>query len=116
VFPVTMEEMDPFSEPEPSQGALVRLEDGRCVVVIYGKETGTLKVLVPEGADPTEEISAFLAEVPISSRAITWRVDAPSVAPAKAPRSRRRHATVHVGAPAKKAARKVAQHAPRRKR
>ena len=73
LFPVEMEEIDSLAEPEPSVGALVQLRSGPYVVVIYGKETHTMKVLVPQGTDPIKGIEQVLAEVPIPKRRIRWR-------------------------------------------
>jgi hypothetical protein len=75
LFPVDMEEIDPHAEPEPSVGALVQLQSGPYVVVIYGKESHTMKVLVPDGTDPIKGIEQVLAEVPIPKRRILWRYE-----------------------------------------
>lgn len=133
LFPIRFDDMDPFSEPEPSQGALVQLKSGPFAVVVWGKSTGNLTVSLPEKADTGKVIAALLAEAPLSSKAITWRLDvaAPKRARAAATactvsttstakRRSRPQARPHVGAhamAAKKPARKAAhQLAPRRKR
>ena len=124
LFPVRFDDMDPFSEPEPSQGALVQLESGPFAVIVWGKSTGNLTVSLPEKADTRKVIEALLAEAPVSAKAITWRADEATpeiarVATAANRRSRpqaRPRAGAHAMA-AKKAARKAAHHdAPRRKR
>src|SRR5262249_1507992 len=78
VFDVPMSEMDPFTEPEPSAGALVQLTDGSYVVVVHGKVTGTLTMSLPEETDVEDGIAAFLDDVPLTSKSILWRKDAPA--------------------------------------
>jgi hypothetical protein len=130
LFPVRFDDMDPFSEPEPSKGALVQLKSGPFAVVVWGKSTGNLTVSLPEKADTGKVIAALLAEAPVSSKAITWRLDVPAPKRARAAtavsttsaakRRSRPQARPGVGAhamAAKKPARKAAHHlAPRRKR
>ncbi len=86
LFPVKMEEMDSWDEPEPSKGALIQLESGHYLVVIYGKETQTTEILVPEGTNVTTGIEALLAEVPLSPKSILWRRDAARGTAAPKPR------------------------------
>lgn len=123
LFPVRFDEMDPFSEPEPSRGALVQLESGPFAVVVWGESTGNLTVSLPEKTDTGKVIAALLAEAPLSAKAITWRVDeaAPAIVRVRTPAKRcRPPARPRAGAHAmatKKTARKAAHHhAPRRKR
>jgi len=75
LFPVDLAEIDRWAEPEPSVGALLQLRSGPYFVVVYGKETQTLKLLLPEGTDPSTGLEEVLAEAPIPERAILWRHD-----------------------------------------
>ena len=78
-FPVETDELDAFAEPEPSVGALIQLECGSYVVVIYGRTTGTMKLLLPKGTEPGSGLDAVLAEVPLPPDCVRWRYDAESV-------------------------------------
>jgi len=82
-FPVAFDEMDTFSEPEPSEGALVQLESGPFAVVVWGKSTGRLTVSLPEKADAGKVIPALLEEARLPAGAITWRADQASPARAR---------------------------------
>ncbi len=78
-FPVETDELDALAEAEPSIGALIQLECGSYVVVIYGKTTGTMKLLLPQGTEPGRGLDAVLAEVPLPLHCVEWRCDAESV-------------------------------------
>ena len=79
LLPIELEELDPFAEPEPSVGALLQLVSGWYVVVVYGKVTSTMKVLIPEGTDPARGIDAVLDEIPLPPSSIRWRYTRESV-------------------------------------
>jgi hypothetical protein len=69
--PVVLEQLDPFSEPEPSQGASIELASGRLVVVIYGLQTErlSLHVVWPDAAQAVDD---FLRESRLDQSAIEW--------------------------------------------
>lgn len=74
-FPVQFLDIDTFAEAEPSMGALVQLESGGYVGLIYAKLSETLKILLPEGMDPKTGIDALLEEVALPPSTVTWRCD-----------------------------------------
>lgn len=75
LFPVSFEGLDPWSMPEPSKGALIRLKSGRLAVVTYGTMSHTLELSLPKGSDAGRGIEDILSEVPIKPEAIQWRKD-----------------------------------------
>ncbi len=75
LFPVPFEAMDSFSEPEPSEGALVRLENGLQVVVVYGKVTHRTTLSFPAGADLTTALPTVFAELSIRPSEIVWTAE-----------------------------------------
>lgn len=79
LFPIPMDELDPFAEAEPSVGALVQLRSGNYFVVTYGNVTNTVKLLIPVGSDRLRGIEEILAEAPIPSAAVRWRVSPEAV-------------------------------------
>ncbi len=71
--PVPFDEItDPLATPEPSKGALVRLDAGGYVVLYYGKESGQLIVEVPETTDGSTLVAAFFREVPLPASRVLW--------------------------------------------
>ena len=76
LVPVTMEDLDPLSEPEPSIGTLIQLKSGDLVVATYGLKTGNLLLQVPKSKLVSEAIAilmqAILKEIPIETKDITW--------------------------------------------
>jgi hypothetical protein len=72
LFPVKMKSIDPLSEPEPSEGILLRLKSGDYAVLVYGKSSGMLTVLAPQ-AKLKRTIDSLLDEAPIPSEKIVWR-------------------------------------------
>jgi hypothetical protein len=123
LFPVRFDEVDSFSEPEPSEGALVQLESGPLAVVMWGRSTGNLTVSLPEAADRPKVIRALLSEVSFPLKAITWRADQATPTRARVtvmtPKKRARPRPHPLKKAAKMPARKTARghrHAPRRKR
>ena len=76
LFPVDLTPLPPEAEPEPSKGALVRLESGHTVVVVYGTVTRRATLSFPVSADVHEAIEALLREVPIERREMLWTAEA----------------------------------------
>lgn len=73
LLPIRFQDIDnPDQVPEPSQGALVRLNSGRYVVLFYGKDSKLLTVLYPGSSDPNACLRDFLAEVPLLRSRISW--------------------------------------------
>ena len=72
-FPVSFEEItDPWAAPEPSKGALIRLESGEYVVLDYGKESNQLIVRIPQNVDPSRLLASFFREVPMPRSRVLW--------------------------------------------
>lgn len=72
LFPVEMDEFDPMSEPEPSVGALVRLENSQCIGICYGKITHTLSIVKPIHDITEQVIRRILEEIKFPDRSIVW--------------------------------------------
>jgi hypothetical protein len=72
LFPVPFEPMDSLSEPEPSEGALVRLDEDVKVVVVHGKITHRTTLSFPASADVSHALQTVFAEIPIRSSEIVW--------------------------------------------
>ena len=72
--PVQFEEItDPLEAPEPSKGALVRLDNGDYVVLFYGRDSHQLIVEIPETTkDSSAVLAAFFREVPIPASRVLW--------------------------------------------
>jgi len=70
-IPVELEEVDPFAEPEPSEGATIELASGRYVIVIFGRETERLSVHAAWPEAP-ESIADFLRESGLDAAAVEW--------------------------------------------
>lgn len=72
-FPVSFEEItDPWAAPEPSKGALVRLDAGEYVVLDYGKESKQLTLRIPAELDPSSFLTSFFREVPLPRSRVLW--------------------------------------------
>jgi len=69
--PVALDALDPFSEPEPSEGATIELASGRHVIVIYGLQTKRLSVHAAWPEAPSA-VSDFLHESALQASAIEW--------------------------------------------
>jgi len=76
LFPVGVTPLPPQSEPEPAKGALVRLESGQYIVVVYGTVTRRATLSLPVSANVHDAIEALLREVPIETREILWTAEA----------------------------------------
>jgi hypothetical protein len=72
--PVQFEEItDPWATPEPSKGALIKLDAGDYVVLYYGKISGQLIVEIPENtSDSSALLADFFNEVPLPKSRILW--------------------------------------------
>lgn len=84
LIPVGLEPLDPLAEAEPSVGALLRLDTGLLTVAIYGLETETLSLKVPESEVTRRSVRDLLEEIPVPTGSVRWRhpdtVDAPATA------------------------------------
>lgn len=73
-FPVSFQEVtDPWAAPEPSKGALVRLETGEYVVLDYGSDSNELTVRIPSQLDASSFLASFFREVPLPRSRVLWR-------------------------------------------
>ena len=73
-FPIHFEEIsDPWAAPEPSKGALVRLDAGEYVVLDYGKDSKQLTVRIPSALDASTCLASLFREVPLPRSRILWR-------------------------------------------
>jgi hypothetical protein len=70
-IPVSLEALDPFSEPEPSEGATIQLASGRHVIVIYGLHTERLSVHTAWPEAPLA-VADFLREAALDESSIEW--------------------------------------------
>ncbi len=70
---VDLRRLDPLAEAEPSLGALLRLESGLIVLAVYGRETATLSLRLPEASVEPGVLRSLLEEIPIPERSIVWR-------------------------------------------
>jgi hypothetical protein len=75
LFPVEFDAMDPLSEPEPSEGALVRLDSGLQVVVVHGTITHRVTLSFPATADLSRALPNVFAEIPVRSSEIVWTAE-----------------------------------------
>jgi hypothetical protein len=75
LFPVPFVDLDPLAAPEPSRGALLRLQSGRMVVIEYGLVTSRLTVSVPASANIAETLIELLNEARIDMDTVEWITD-----------------------------------------
>ena len=69
-FPISFQEIDdPWAAPEPSKGALVKLDAGEYIVLDYGKDSSQLTIRIPSGIDASECLASLFREVPLPRRA-----------------------------------------------
>lgn len=72
-FPVSFEDItDPWAAPEPSKGALVRLDAGEYVVLDYGRDSQQLIIRIPADLDPSSFLASFFREVPLPRSRVLW--------------------------------------------
>ncbi|MEA2490438.1 MAG: hypothetical protein QOH21_2230 [Acidobacteriota bacterium] len=73
-FPVSFEEItDPWATPEPSKGALVKLDAGEYVVLYWGQDSRQLTVRIPADVDASAFLTSFFREVPLPRSRVLWR-------------------------------------------
>lgn len=72
LFPVEMSEFESLTEPEPSIGGLVQLENGQFIGVCFGKQTHQLSILKPMGQATKEVLEKVFQEVPLLQKYVTW--------------------------------------------
>src|SRR4051794_29848361 len=73
-FPVVFQEIsDPWAAPEPSKGALIKLDAGEYVVLDYGNDSKQLTVRIPSAADAAACLASLFREVPLPPSRILWR-------------------------------------------
>jgi hypothetical protein len=73
-FPIFFQEIsDPWAAPEPSKGALVRLDAGEYVVLDYGKDSNQLTVRIPLDLDASACLASLFREVPLPRSRVLWR-------------------------------------------
>jgi len=73
-FPISFQETDdPWASPEPSKGALVKLDAGEYVVLDYGKDSSQLTVRIPSSIDASECLASLFREVPLPRSRVLWR-------------------------------------------
>lgn len=73
-FPISFQEItDPWAVPEPSKGALVRLDAGEYVVLDYGKDSNQLTIRIPSAIDASTCLASLFREVPLPRSRILWR-------------------------------------------
>ncbi|MDP9190914.1 MAG: hypothetical protein M3P06_04335 [Acidobacteriota bacterium] len=70
LFPVNFEGLDPLQAPEPSSLALLHFASGPAAIV-FGSETGTITVSLPDDDDAPRIFDELIAEVPLGDR-IQW--------------------------------------------
>ena len=67
-FPVPFQEItDPWATPEPSRGALVKLEAGEYVVLYWGQDSKELTVRISANVDPSAFLMSFFKRSPDTS-------------------------------------------------
>src|SRR5258708_39309198 len=72
--PIAFQEItDPWAAPEPSKGALVKLDAGEYVVLDYGKDSNQLTVRIPSAFDASSCLASLFREVPLPRSRILWR-------------------------------------------
>ena len=73
-FPVAFEEMtDPWATPEPSKGALIRLDSGEYIVIYWGSDSSQLTVEIPDVISDKRVLASLLREVPQLESRILWQ-------------------------------------------
>jgi len=73
-FPVAFQEIsDPWAAPEPSKGALIKLDAGEYLVLDYGKDSKQLTVRIPAALDASACLVSLFSEVPLPRSRILWR-------------------------------------------
>jgi hypothetical protein len=73
IFPVEFQELDPLQEAEPSSAVLLRFPSGHAGVV-FGKQTDTITVSLPDDDRAPRIYRELLEEAPVQQR-IQWLRD-----------------------------------------
>lgn len=72
-FPVPFQEItDPEATPEPSKGALIRLDAGYYAVLYFGETSKQLVIESPSTVDPSDVLAAVFREVPLPRSRVLW--------------------------------------------
>jgi hypothetical protein len=72
-FPVPFKEIaDSEATPEPSKGALIKLDAGYYAVVYFGETSKQLVIEIPATVDPSDVLAAFFREVPLPRSRVLW--------------------------------------------
>lgn len=73
-FPVAFEEItDPWATPEPSKGALIRLDSDEYIVIYWGYDSSELTVETPNTIPAKHVLASLLREVPQLKSRILWQ-------------------------------------------
>jgi hypothetical protein len=73
-FPVAFEEItDPWATPEPSKGALIRLDSDEYIVIYWGYDSSELTVETPNAIPDKRVLASLLREVPQLKSRILWQ-------------------------------------------
>ena len=73
-FPVACEEItDPWATPEPSKGALIRLDSDEYIVIYWGHDSSELTVETPNVIPDRRVLASLLREVPQLKSRILWQ-------------------------------------------
>jgi hypothetical protein len=73
-FPVAFEEIaDPWATPEPSKGAIIRLDYGEHIVIYWGYDSNELTVETPNVVPDQHVLASLLREVPQLKSRILWQ-------------------------------------------
>jgi hypothetical protein len=73
-FPVAFETItDPWATPEPSKGALVKLDAGEYFVLYFGEDSKQLTLRIPPSVDASIFLMSFFREVPLPRSRVLWR-------------------------------------------
>lgn len=73
LFPVEFVDLDPLQEAEPSSAALIRFPSGHAAV-IFGKETETITISLPDDDRAVRIYRELLDEAPLQNR-VQWLRD-----------------------------------------
>ena len=73
-FPVPFQEItDPWATPEPSKGALVKLDAGHYFVLYFGEDSKQLTLRIAPNVDASTFLASFFREVPLPRSRVLWR-------------------------------------------
>jgi hypothetical protein len=73
-FPLRFEEItDVWATPEPSKGALAKLDGGEYFVLYFGEDSKQLTLRIAPSVDPSAFLASFFREVPLPRSRVLWR-------------------------------------------